>query len=140
MSKVTATTVQNNIKELGWHHLALNRNGFEGAVLEVKSASGKAVGVVFTTSEIYIVEDEQGLFKPSELAHGVVKAKSVDALTPSLVEGSVVIAFLEGDVMQCDEQKLEALGINDYETKNSFNTRLQALSHLDEMVDVKPQA
>lgn len=123
------------VKQIGWDHITLSKNGFKGAVQNYSNGNGGKVAVCFNFHEAFIVEDEQGLFAQADLVQGIIKAKDIDIESTGLIVGAYVIAWEEEGIVSFDEEKLTALGINDFSIKESITNRLKALAGLDVFVD-----
>lgn len=126
------------IKSLGWSHQSIKGSTFKGVIQTFEGDKG-TVAVAFNLHEAFIVEDADGLFGLEDLKDGVVKDNDVDIFTVATINGATIIAFESNNSVSYDEDKLTALGINDFEVKESLKKRLLTLSMVDVYDEMGPQ-
>lgn len=134
--------LMDNVKNIGWTVVSLTASkGFKGAVQNYSSTSAKAVNgqvaVAFNMHEAFIVADADGLFTADDINAGIIKDKAFDIEERSSIDGATVLAWEENGTVSFDEEELEALGLNDFEVKDSLRVRLLNLSALDILEDVQ---
>lgn len=124
-------------KDLGWDHITLSKSGFRGAIQEYQNNRGEKIALMFNFHEAFVIEDDQGLFGLRDYVEGVVKDKSLDIEATGFIEGLHVVAWENEGEIKFDEEKLEELGLNDFEVKDSLKRRLSTLAKLDVLIEMK---
>lgn len=128
------------IKDLGWDKIKLAKTtGFGGAVNSYEAEDGSKVSMVFSADDVYIVEDELGLYTKEDLISGILNDKDIKVNESGLIEGALALAWYDEDneTVAFNEDKLTELGINTFEVKNSITERVKLLVAIHQLSDMK---
>lgn len=136
MVEKTAAEMIASIKELKWSKIKLTQRGYRGAVQTYRTSKGSIVAVMFYTSEAFIVEDKMGLFGVQDLEEGLMKETSIDLEMTACIKGLSAVASIRGGQITYNDNLLRRLDIYTDANKLDIARRLQAVSQLEEMVDV----
>lgn len=120
------------IKDYGWDHITLSTKGYKGAVHGFQTDKGTKIYLAFSSTDAFIVKDDEGLFGKDDLVNGIVKEKSIDIESSGSIEGSHALAWCDEDTTEIgyDEEGLTELGLNDFSVKEDLKVRLLKLNAL----------
>jgi hypothetical protein len=122
------------VKDLGWESIKLNKEGFRGAGKTYRTDKGD-VAVGFSMFAAFIVQDDEGLFSVQDLQDGIFKSNDFDISNLYGIDGAEVIADITEDgeaSVGYDDELIAELGLNTPEIMDDIAKRLTVLRKLGE--------
>ena len=127
-----------DIKKLTWSSIKLTRRQYRGAIKTYATETNALIPLFFYIDEVFIVEDEVGIFGVQDLKYSLQDKTNVNLEATGQIEGIKIVAYIDttGKV-EVREDVLDYLGINRPEVVKDIKKRIKKLNQLKAEVEVE---